>query len=209
MDSGPTLTPQQMVAGVRVLTRGWTFDAVTLGYPGPVLRDKPTREPFNLGDGWVAFDYAKAFGCPVRIINDAAMQALGSYQGGVMLFLGFGTGLGSALIADGVVVPMELAHLPYRDATFEDYVGARALGRDGRKRWRKHVADVVARLVAAFEPDDVVLGGGNAVHLKELPPRCRLGSNANAFRGGFRLWEQPGANPPARSASFRRTRQRR
>lgn len=191
MDSGPTLTAEQMAGGVRALAKGWKYDAVSIGYPGPVARNRPVKEPYNLGKGWVDLDYEAAFGCPVKIVNDAAMQALGSYNGGKMLFLGLGTGLGTTLIVDNVIVPMELAHLPYRKATFEDYVGERALERDGRKKWRKHVADVIARLVAAFEPDEVVLGGGNAANLKDLPPRCRLGNNANAFPGGFRLWERP------------------
>jgi polyphosphate glucokinase len=188
MDSGPTLTAEQMVAGVRGLAKGWKYDAVAIGYPGPVVRNRPGREPYNLGKGWVDLDYEAAFGTPVKIVNDAAMQALGGYKGGKMLFLGFGTGLGSTLIVDGVIVPMELAHLPYRKSTFEDYVGVHAFERD-KEKWRKHVADVIARLVAALEPEDVVLGGGNAENLKELPPLCRLGDNANAFAGGFRLWE--------------------
>ena len=190
MDSGPKLTAQQMVTGVRALAQGWKFDAVSIGYPGPVVRDKPVKEPYNLGKGWVDIDYEAAFRRPVKVVNDAAMQALGSYEGGKMLFLGLGTGLGSTLIADGVILPMELAHLPYKKATFEDYVGERALERDGKNKWRKNVVDVVARLVAALEPEDVVLGGGNSANLKDLPPRCRLGDNANAFPGGFRLWEQ-------------------
>src|SRR5262249_50904232 len=141
--------------------------------------------------GWVRFDFQTAFGCPVKIINDAAMQALGSYQGGKMLFLGLGTGLGSAMIVDGIVEPMELAHLPYKKGTFEDYVGQRGLDQRGKKKWREHVTQVVAQLVAALEPDDVVLGGGNVKNLKELPPGCRAGDNANAFVGGLRLWEEP------------------
>lgn len=187
MDSGPELTADQMAAGVRALARGWKYDAVAIGYPGPVARNKPVAEPHNLGAGWVGYDYEKAFDCPVRIVNDAAMQALGGYQGGKLLFLGFGTGLGTAMIVDGIVVPMELAHLPYRKATFEDYVGQHAFEKNERK-WRKHVADVVARLSAALEPEDVVLGGGNAVNIHDLPPNCRLGANTNAFPGGFRLW---------------------
>lgn len=194
MESGATLTAAQMADGVRALARGWHYDVVAIGYPGPVARDKPVAEPHNLGAGWVDFDYEKAFGCPVRIINDAAMQALGGYQGGKMLFLGFGTGLGTAMIVDGIVVPMELAHLPYRKATFEDYVGEHAFEQNKRK-WRKHVTDVVARLTAALEPEDVVLGGGNSVNIKDLPPKCRLGANANAFPGGFRLWS--GTTPAA------------
>ena len=188
--SGPTLTPKDMVAGVKKLARGWTYDAVSIGYPGLVVQGRPVSEPRNLGKGWVGFDYPAAFGKPVKIINDAAMQALGSYKGtGKMLFLGFGTGLGSTLIADGIVEPMELAHLPYRKGTYEDYVGRRGLDKRGKKKWRRHVEDVVARLSAALEPDDVVLGGGNATKLKDLPPGSRLGNNGNAFLGGFRLWE--------------------
>ena len=188
MDSGPALTAAQMVASVRELAKGWQYDRVAIGYPGVVVRNRPATEPHNLGKGWVGFDYEKAFGVPVRIINDAAMQALGGYKGGKLLFLGFGTGLGTAMIVDGVVVPMELAHLPYRKKTFEDYVGERALERDGRKKWRKHVADVIARLIAALEPEDVVLGGGNAANIAELPTIARIGANSNAFPGGIRLW---------------------
>jgi polyphosphate glucokinase len=188
--SGPTLTPKDMVAGVKKLAQGWTYDAVSIGYPGLVVQGRPVSEPRNLGKGWVGFDYRAAFGKPVKVINDAAMQALGSYKGsGKMLFLGLGTGLGSTLIADGIVEPMELAHLPYRKGTYEDYVGQRGLEKRGKKKWRRHVEDVVARLRAALEPDDVVLGGGNAKRLKDLPPGSRLGNNGNAFLGGFRLWE--------------------
>ena len=201
MDSSPDLTAAQMVAGVRALAQGWKYDVVSMGYPGPVARNQPTREPYNLGKGWVELDYAAAFGCPVKIINDAAMQALGSYKGGKMLFLGLGTGLGTTFIVDGTVVPMELAHLPYKKATFEDYVGVHAFERD-KKKWRKHVADVIARLAAALQPEDVVLGGGNAGNLKELPPLCRLGNNENAFAGGFRMWAQSATATPA---SARRT----
>ena len=193
--SGPTLTAEQMVAGVLKCAAGWKYDAVSIGYPGPVLRGRPVSEPHNLASGWVGFDFEAAFGCPVKLINDAAMQALGSYTGGKMLFLGLGTGLGSAMIVDGVVEPMELGHLPYRKGTYEDYVGARRLKRVGKRKWRRAVQDVVARLVAALEPDDVVLGGGNVRKLKKLPPGCRTGENANAFRGGFRLWEVA-AEPP-------------
>ncbi len=187
--SGPTLTPELMVAGVKKVTTNWSYDAVSIGYPGPVVRGVPKADPFNLGKGWVAFDFSAAFGCPVKLINDAAMQALGSYEGGSMLFLGLGTGLGSALIVQGIVQPMELGHLPYRKATYEDYVGARGLERYGKKVWRKYVNDVVARLVAALQPEDVVLGGGNIKKLKELPAGCRAGNNSNAFLGAFRLWE--------------------
>jgi polyphosphate glucokinase len=194
--SGPSLTATKMAAGVRKLADGWKYDAVTIGYPGPVVHDRPVAEPYNLAPGWVGFDYRKAFGHPVRIINDAAMQALGSYQGGKLLFLGFGTGLGTTLIIDGIVEPMELGHLPYKNATYEDYVGLRGLERYGKKKWRQYAADVVARLKFALEPDDVVLGGGNVKKLKELPPGCRAGDNANAFLGGFRLWEQPQQRHP-------------
>ena len=187
--SGSGLTPEQMVGGVVQAAAGWGYEAVSVGYPGPVLRGRPVSDPVNLGRGWVGFDFAAAFGRPVKVVNDAAMQALGSYDGGKMLFLGLGTGLGSALIAGGVIEPMELGHLPYRKATFEDYVGVRGLRRLGKKRWRRAVADVVARLTAALEPDSVVLGGGNVKKLKELPPNCRAGDNADAFTGGFRLWE--------------------
>jgi polyphosphate glucokinase len=196
--SGPTMTPAQMVAGVKKLAAGWKYDVVTIGYPGAVLHNRPVMEPHNLGPGWVGFDYRKAFGRPVKIINDAAMQALGGYKGGKMLFLGLGTGLGTAMIVDGVIEPMELAHLPYKKATFEDYVGLCGLERLGRKKWRQHVADVVARLAAALEPDDIVIGGGNARKLKELPPGSRLGDNANAFVGGFRIWNDAGGKRKAR-----------
>jgi polyphosphate glucokinase len=187
--SGPELTPQHMVAGVVESAAGWDYEAVSIGYPGPVLCGRVVSEPVNLAAGWIGFDFAAAFSRPVKVVNDAAMQALGSYEGGRMLFLGLGTGLGSAMIADGAIEPMELAHLPYRKATFEDYVGIRGLTRMGKKKWRQVVADVVGRLTAALEPDYVVLGGGNVKKLKELPPRCRTGDNANAFTGGFRLWE--------------------
>jgi polyphosphate glucokinase len=186
--SGPRLTARQMVTKVRALARGWAYDAVSIGYPGPVLHDRPAAEPWNLGRGWVGFKFAAAFKKPVRVVNDAAMQALGSYRGGKMLFLGLGTGLGSTMIVDGILEPMELGHLPYKKATYEDYVGARGLEKHGKKKWRRHVADVVGRLFAALGPDDVVLGGGNVANLKELPPGCRAGDNANAFTGGFRLW---------------------
>lgn len=188
--SGPTLTPQQMATGVKKLARGWKYDVISLGYPGFVLHGRPVAEPHNLGRGWVHFDYRAAFERPVKIINDAAMQAMGSYKGGKMLFLGLGTGLGSALIDDGVVEPMELGHLPYKKGTYEEYVGQRGLDKRGKKKWRRHVADVVASLIAALEPDDVVLGGGNVRKLKELPTGCRAGDNANAFVGGLRLWKE-------------------
>ena len=197
--SGPTLTPRQMVAGVNKLARGWTYDVISMGYPGPVLHGRPVAEPHNLGRGWVRFDYRRAFGRPVKIINDAAMQALGSYKGGgKMLFLGLGTGLGSALIVEGVVAPMELGHLPYKKGVYEDYVGQRGLEKRGKKKWRRHVADVVSALIAALEPDDVVLGGGNVKKLKALHTGCRAGDNANAFVGGFRLWAEPDRASPKR-----------
>jgi polyphosphate glucokinase len=195
--SGPKLTPEEMADGVKKVARGWKYDVVSIGYPGVVLHGCPIAEPHNLGKGWVHFDYQAAFGRPVKVINDAAMQALGSYRGGKMLFLGLGTGLGSTLIADGIVEPMELGHLPYKKGTYEEYVGQHGLERWGKAKWRRHVADVVARLAAALEPDDVVLGGGNVNKLKELPPGCRAGDNSNAFVGGFRLWEEnTGATAP-------------
>jgi len=195
--SGKHLTPQRMVADVRKLVADWEYEAVSIGFPGPVLHDQPVLEPWNLGKGWVGFNFKKAFKHPVKIINDAAMQALGSYRRGKMLFLGLGTGLGSAFIVEGTVLPMELAHLPYRKSTFEDYVGIRGLEKHGKKKWRKFVTDVTARLIAALEPEEVVLGGGNVRQLKKLPPLCRAGSNDNAFTGGFRLWEQDGRSSGA------------
>jgi polyphosphate glucokinase len=191
--SGLKMTAQMMVNAVKRMSDGWNFDVISMGYPGPVLRGHPVAEPHNLGAGWVGFDYEDAFGKPIKIVNDAAMQALGSYRGGKMLFLGFGTGLGSTLIVDGILEPMELGHLPYKKATYEDYVGERGLERLGKKKWRAEVADVVARFTAALEPDEVVLGGGNAQKLKEIPPNARLGENANAFAGGFRLWDDSDA----------------
>ncbi len=188
--SGPKMTAKQMVRDVREGTTGWRYSVVSIGYPGPVLHGKPVSEPANLGGGWVGFDFEKAFGHPVRLINDAAMQALGSYKGGRMLFLGLGTGLGSALIVDGALEPMELAHLPYKKGkTYEDLVGEAALRRFGKKKWRGYVTDVVTRLQAALEADEVVVGGGNAKLLRSLPKGVRLGSNANAFIGGYRLWK--------------------
>jgi polyphosphate glucokinase len=186
--SGPKMTAEQMVSGVKSLAQGWKYDAVSIGYPGAVLHGRILHEPHNLANGWVNFDFQGAFGCPIQVLNDAAMQALGSYKGGSMLFLGLGTGLGSAMIVDGRLEPMELGHLPYRKATYEDYVGIRGLKRHGKNKWRKYVADVVKRVAAALQPDDIVLGGGNVKLLKPLPEGCREGANANAFVGGFRLW---------------------
>jgi polyphosphate glucokinase len=194
--SGPLLTPQRMMADIRELVSDWDHDVVSIGYPGPVVDGRPLRDPHNLGSGWVQFDFEAAFRRPVKIINDAAMQAMGSYRSGRMLFLGLGTGLGTTLIVDGVVHPMELGHLPYRKGSFEDYVGQRGLARNGKKQWRADVADVVERLIAALQPSDVVIGGGNVKKLKELPPNVRLGHNANAFEGGFRLWDAPKPRAP-------------
>jgi polyphosphate glucokinase len=188
--SGPAMTASRMVREVKRLVKDWKYDVVSIGYPGIVARGRPVHEPHNLGDGWVRFDFAKAFGRPVKMINDAGMQALGSYKGGCMLFLGFGAGLGSAMIVDGVLEPMELAHLPYKKKTYEDYVGDRALRRMGKKKWRRYVADVVTRLKDALEADYVVLGGGNSKNLKDLPPGAELGDNRNAFVGGMRLWKE-------------------
>jgi polyphosphate glucokinase len=202
--SGPTLTARQMVTKVRKAAGDWRYDAVSIGYPGPVLQGRPIAEPHNLGRGWVGFDFERAFRRPVKMVNDAAMQALGGYKHGKMLFLGLGTGLGSALVLNGIVEPMELGHLPYKKGVFEDYVGVRGLERHGKKKWRRYVFDVVARLIAAIEPDDVVLGGGNVKELKEMPPHCRAGDNANAFLGGFRLWEKEDGDRSTRRATRRR-----
>ncbi len=189
--SGPKLTAKEMVSKVKALVKSWDYDAVSIGYPGPVVHGRPIAEPRNLGGGWVGFDFAKAFGCPVKVVNDAVMQALGSYSGGRMLFLGLGTGLGAAMIIDGVVEPMELAHLLYKKGkTFEYFLGAKGLRRAGKKKWRADVATVVKRLQAALLPDYVVLGGGNSRKMKKLPPRTQLGDNANAFRGAFELWDK-------------------
>jgi len=189
VDSGPKMTAKKMAAWVKDAAKDWPHDVASIGYPGPVVHGGPLREPYNLGPGWVSFNHSKALGCPVRIINDAAMQALADYEGGRMLFLGLGTGLGSAMIVDGVVEPMELAHLPYKHGkTYEDYAGLRGLKRLGKKKWRRHVTNIVTELTAAMNPDYVVLGGGNAVKLKKLPPKTRPAANRNAFRGGYRLW---------------------
>ena len=187
--SGPKMTPGEMVAGIKQHARDWKYDAVTIGYPGDVKGGRIIREPKNLGPGWVGFDFKTAFGRPVKLINDAAMQALGSYKGGLMLFLGLGTGFGSALVADGVVVPMNLAHLPYKDGSYEDYMGLRGMKRLGRPKWRKYVAEVAKRFIAILNPDDVVLGGGVAIDLNKPAKGCRLGDNAHAFLGGMLLWK--------------------
>ena len=197
--SGPKLTPGSMVGSILQITKGWRFDAVSIGYPGVVRRGKIVREPHNLGSGWVGFDFQAAFGRPVKIINDAAMQALGGYEGGKMLFLGLGTGLGSALIVDGVIAAMELGHLHYADGhSYEEYIGARGRKRLGNKKWRGKVKSIVNGFRQALLPDYIVLGGGNAAKLKRLPPQTRLGDNAYAFAGGFRLWERPERNGRAR-----------
>lgn len=193
VDSGPTMTPQQMVDDVKKLAEGWEFDVISIGYPGPVLHNKPVLDPANLGKGWSGFDFETAFGHPVKVVNDALMQAIGAYDGGRMLFLGLGTGLGSAMIVDNVAQPLELAHMPYkRGRTFEDYVGERGFEKHGKKRWREDVFAVVEQLKAALRPEYVVIGGGNVKRLKELPPGARRGSNADAFPGGFKLWGKDG-----------------
>jgi polyphosphate glucokinase len=189
--SGPTMTPGRMIRVVKESVRDWKFDFVSLGFPGPIINECPLREPHNLGSGWMGFNFGKAFGCPVKIINDAAMQALGSYQGGRMLFLGLGTGLGAAMIVDGMLQPMELAHLIYKNGkTYEDYLGLRGLKRSGTKKWRNHVTTIVKELKTALKADYVVLGGGNSKKLKKLPAGARLGSNRNAFLGGFCMWQK-------------------
>jgi polyphosphate glucokinase len=205
--SGPRLGPQEMVDGVKAVTGDWTYDAVSVGVPSPVHAGRVLSEPVHLGRGWVGFDYEQAFGKPTRVINDAAMQALGSYEGGKMLFLGLGTGLGSALVAEGIVEPMELAHLPFRKATFEDYLGEAGRERLGKKKWRAAVQEAIEELRAALEPDEVVIGGGNATKLGDLPPGVRLGSNQNAFLGAFRLWDSAPSRA-SRTASKGHGRQR-
>lgn len=196
-DSGRSLTPRRLVAKVKRLTADWSYDVITIGYPGPVVHARIAAEPRNLGPGWVGFNFSRAFGRPVKLINDAAMQALGDYTGGRMLFLGLGTGLGSAMIVDGRIEPMELGHLPYRKGrTYEEYVGLSGLQRLGEKKWRTRVADVITQLRAAMEPDLIIVGGGNARKLKRLPKGVRLGENSNAFVGGFRLWTN--REPPER-----------
>jgi polyphosphate glucokinase len=188
-DSGSKLTPQKMVEGTLAAVEGWSWDAASVGIPTPVRGSKAVSEPTNLGTGWVGFDFEEAFGHPTKVVNDAVMQGLGSYEGGRMLFLGLGTGLGSALIIDGVVEPLELAHLPFRKGTFEDYVGERSLIRRGKKKWRKLVFDVVEQLAKAMQPDYIVIGGGGVKDLDEMPPNARRGDNELAFLGGFRLWD--------------------
>jgi polyphosphate glucokinase len=192
--SGPHLTPAVMVREALAATKAWRYDAIAIGYPGPVAKGRPLADPHNLGSGWRRYDFARAFKRPVRIVNDAAMQALGSYDRGRMLFMGLGTGLGTALVENHAVQPLELAHLPYREGkTFEDYLGVRGLERLGRHKWERHVAVVAGLLRAAVVADHVVLGGGNVRKLRRLPPHCRRGDNHNAFRGGFRVWAAPGA----------------
>ena len=188
--SGPTMTPEHMVAGIKEIAPEWKYDVVSIGCPGLVLRSRVVSDPQNLAPGWVGFDFEAAFGCPVKVINDAAMQALGSYKEGTLLFLGLGTGLGSAMVVEGIVIPLELAHVPYKKGTVEDYLGLRGLKRLGKKKWGEYVAYGVACLMEALHPDDVVLGGGNVKKLKKLPPGCRAGENANAFLGGLRLWDK-------------------
>src|SRR5580698_8998395 len=205
IDSGPTMTAAKMVRDVKRLTKDWEYDHVSIGYPGPVIHNRILREPHNLAPGWVRFNFMKAFGCPVKIINDAAMQALGDYQRGRMLFLGLGTGLGSAMIVDGIVAPMELAHLPFKKGrSYEDYVGERGLKRLGGKKWRSAVKQVVEQLSSVLEADYVVIGGGNARKLKRLPKNARLGSNDFAFIGGFRVWRDAAEAPSAAKRYLRR-----
>ncbi len=192
IDSGPKMTAQKMVKEVRAATKDWKYSCISMGYPAPVVHGRPLSEPYNLGGGWVGFDFQKAFGRPIKIVNDAAMQALGIYKGGRMLFLGLGTGLGSAMIVDGILEPMEIAHLPFKKGrTYEDYLGIKGMKRLGKKKWRRYVAIIAEKFKAALEADYVVLGGGNAKVLKKLPPGCILGDNATAFTGGIRLWDEP------------------
>ena len=205
--SGPTMTAEQMTTAVLVTTEGWDYDRISIGYPGPVAHDHPLAEPHNLAPGWIDFPYANRFGKPIRFINDAAMQALGGYKGGRMLFLGVGTGLGSAMVFDGVVIPLELAHLPYKNGrTYEDYVGVAGLNRRGKKAWRKSVLDVISHLQAAMVCDSVLLGGGNAKMMKGLPTHVILGANSNAIDGGLKLWEDtvlPVSSAPAATTAKR------
>ncbi len=194
--SGPRLTPTEMVKLVLGAAEGWHWDVVTVGVPAPVHGGRVVSEPVNLGKGWVGFDFQSAFGAPTKVMNDAAMQALGSYERGTMLFLGLGTGLGTSLIVDGNVEAMEIGHLPFKKGSYEDYVGERGRLRRGNKRWRELVSEAVEQLTAALEPDSVVIGGGNATKFRTLPPKTGLGDNANAFTGGFRAWEGTAALPP-------------
>jgi polyphosphate glucokinase len=187
--SGPKLTPAQLIEGVLNATQDWDYDAVSIGFPGPILGGQPIMEPNNLGTGWMCFDFESAFRVPVRVINDAAMQAMGSYEGGKMLFLGFGTGVGATIILDGNIDALEIGRFRYKKRTLEEYLGKRGLERLGRKKWQQCVEDVVATMIAALKPDDVVLGGGNVKKLNPLPPGTRAGDNANAFLGGFRIWQ--------------------
>lgn len=195
--SGQAMTPDIMVNRVKELTQEWHYDVVSIGCPTLITRGKPTREPVNLGKGWVDFDYETAFGCPVKIINDATMQALGDYQGGKLLFLGLGTGLGATMIEEGTIVPLEIAHLPYKNSTFEKYVGRKALEKQGKKKWRKEVKKIIEIFRSALEPEEIVIGGGNAKLIESAPEGCRLAENSNAFIGGFRLWEHPMGKPTA------------
>lgn len=191
IDSGPEMTAGHMCTAVKAAAKDWSYDVASIGYPGLVVHGRPLHEPYNLGKGWVGFDYRNGLGCPVKIINDAAMQAIGSYEGGRLLFLGLGTGLGSAMIVDGIVQPMELAHLPYKGKkTYEDYLGLRGLQRMGKKKWRRYVERIVDELRNALNADYVILGGGNVKKMKTLPPKTRLGANENAFKGGYRLWSK-------------------
>src|ERR1700733_11755946 len=204
--SGPTMTAEQMAKDVLAATEDWTYDCISIGYPGPVAHDRPLAEPHNLAAGWIDFPYRKAFGKPIRFINDAAMQALGGYKGGRMLFLGTGTGLGSAMIFDGTVIPLELAHLPYKKGrTYEEYIGLAGLERRGVKRWRRSVLDVLERLRAAFICDSVLLGGGNAKLMKDLPSHVILGANSNVIDGGIKLWQDVSALTAAPSAAPEKT----
>lgn len=191
-DSGKDMTAADMVKAVKAMADGMTYDVIAMGYPGPVIHGKPLRDPYNLGGGWVGYDYARAFGCPVRIVNDALMQAIGSYQGGRMLFLGLGTGLGAAMIVENVAQPMEIAHLPYhKGKSYEHYVSEAYRENKGTRKWREQVFKITEALTAALQPEYIVIGGGNVEHLDELPPKCRRGENALAFEGGFRLWRDP------------------
>src|SRR5215831_2813473 len=195
--SGPRMTPARMVAQIKRLAANWDYDVISIGVPGPVLFGQLIANPRNLGPGWVGFDFNAAFDMPVKLVNDAAMQALGSYRGGKMIFFGLGTGLGTALVIDGVAESREIAHFPYKRGTYEDYIGARALKRLGKKKWRKHVDEIITNFMTKVHADDVVLGGGNVKKLKKLPKGCRAGQNANAFLGGFKLWEETDGAPAA------------